>query len=135
MPMRKSFVDRGGVFVQSFWNTVTILFLEYCHDTLTFLPYYNHHSYTKAKEDLANALLILNNNLENRTFLVGDSVTLADITIVSALFYPFKLVADPLYLEKFPNVTRWFAHCTSQAEFMAVVGKVTMCQTELVAMK
>lgn len=47
-----------------------------------------------AKKDLLAALQVLNTHLATRTFLVGNSVTLADICCVSALIYPMKLVLD-----------------------------------------
>lgn len=92
-----------------------------------------YHRYEKAKEDLAKALTTLNNYLANNTYLVGDQITLADIIIASTLLYPMKLVADETYRKPFEHVVRWFQSCVSQPEFEAVVGKVEMCKTELLA--
>lgn len=90
-------------------------------------------AYDKAKSDLTKALTTLNNFLENKKFLVNDNITLADITIASALVYPFKLVCDETYRKSFPNVIRWFTECTSQNEFKAVIGTVSLCKKELLA--
>ena len=49
---------------------------------------------SKAKSDLSVALKVLDKELLAKTYLVGDKITLADITIVSTLVYPFKFVAD-----------------------------------------
>ena len=47
---------------------------------------YNEKAYTEAKKDMSNALTILNTHLgSNNAFLVGNAVTLADITIGTAL--------------------------------------------------
>jgi elongation factor 1-gamma len=78
-------------------------------------------------------LTILDAHLLHRTYLVGEQITLADIAIVSALLYPFKLVTDKNYLKNYNNVTRWFTTCVNQAEFAAVVGTVVMCKKELLA--
>lgn len=74
---------------------------------------------------------MLENHLETKTFLVGNKITLADITIVSSLVYPFKFVADAAYRTPFPNVMRWFTTCVHQPEFEAVIGSVTLATKEL----
>lgn len=89
--------------------------------------------YTKAKNDVASALTILNNHLLYRSYLVGDQITLADICVVSALVYPMKLVCDKNFLKPFVNVIRWFTTCVNQPQFKAVLGDVTMCKAELLA--
>lgn len=91
----------------------------------------NDAATAKAKEDLANALKVLEKHLKDKTFLVGHKVSLADITIASALVYPFKFVADAAYRKPFPNVMRWFDLCVHQPQFQAVVGDVALCKTEL----
>ena len=90
-------------------------------------------SYEKAKVDLAKGLEILNNHLATKTYLVNDQITLADITVASALVYPFKLVCDRAYLKPFGNVVRWFTDCVNQPEFKAVIGTVVMCKKEITA--
>lgn len=90
-------------------------------------------AYEKAKGDFAKALTVLNAHLEGKTYLVNDKVTLADITIASALVYPLKLVCDEEFRKPFGNVIRWFNDCVSQDEFKAVIGSVTLCKKELVA--
>jgi elongation factor 1-gamma len=85
----------------------------------------------KAKNDLGRALGVLEAHLADKTYLVGHRVTLADITVVSALVYPFKFVADAAYRAAFPNVIRWFSTCVNQREFVAVVGKVVLCEKAL----
>eukprot|EP00978_Attheya_sp_CCMP212_P019755 scaffold55662_cov53-Attheya_sp.AAC.4 len=93
----------------------------------------NEFSYEKSKADLAAALAIINDHLLDKTYLVGDQITLADICVVSALLYPMKLVCDKAYLKPFGNVVRWFQTCVNQPEFKAVVGSVTMCKKEMPA--
>ena len=94
---------------------------------------WNAVAYEKAKTDLATALAKVEKYLADRTFLVGEQVTLADITLVSALVYVMKLVADKVYLKPFGNVVRWFMTVVNQPEFTAVVGKVELAKEELLA--
>lgn len=92
----------------------------------------NQKRYEKARTDLAQALTILNTHLENRQFLINDNnITLADITIVSALIYPFKLVCDEKYRKPFPNVIRWFNACVCEKQFESIIGTVVLCKKEL----
>ena len=51
-----------------------------------FLPA-NPKSMNKGKKDLVEALKVLENHLRSRSFVVGNTVTLADIVLTSALVY------------------------------------------------
>jgi elongation factor 1-gamma len=82
---------------------------------------------------LGTALSVLNAYLLDKTYLVGNQVTLADIVVASTLLYPFKLVADKGYLKNYGNVVRWFNTCVNQAEFQQVIGQVALCKKELTA--
>lgn len=80
----------------------------------------NESNSAKAAKDLGAALGVLNDALQDKTFLIHDSlVTLADIVIASTLLYPFKFVADATYLKPYPNVVRWFQNCVGQQDFAA----------------
>ncbi len=46
---------------------------------------YNDKANTEGKKELTNALNVVNQHLLNNTFLVGNAVTLADITLATAL--------------------------------------------------
>jgi elongation factor 1-gamma len=99
------------------------------YPVLGYMPF-NATSNEKAKADLAKALATLETHLATRTYLVGNKVTLADITVVSALVYPFKFVADAKYRGPFPNVMRWFDTCVNQPAFSAVIGTVVLATKE-----
>merc|ERR1711935_953825 len=102
------------------------------YPTAGFMPF-QKAAYEKAKTDLAAGLTILNNHLLDKTYLVNDQITLADITVVSALLYPMKLVCDKNFLKPFTNVVRWFTTCVNQKEFKDVVGAVQLCKKETTA--
>jgi len=90
-------------------------------------------AYTKAKDDVGKALSVLNEHLVDKTYIVGERITLADICLASTLVYPLKLVCDKNFLKSYGNVTRWFQTCVNQPQFEAVIGKVTLCKKELTA--
>jgi len=102
------------------------------YPALGYMPF-QKPAYEKAKADLAKGLETLNTYLLTKTYLVGDQITLADITVASALVYPMKLVCDKAYLKPFGNVVRWFNTCVNQPEFKKVVGAVTLCKKEVMA--
>lgn len=116
--------------------------IDFCsHDvelpaTLWYYPFlgiapYNALLTAKAKADLARALTVMETHLKDKTYMVGQKITLADIVLASALIYPFKFVAEPAYRADFTAVMRWFDTCVNQPQFEAVVGKVVLCEKEL----
>ena len=86
----------------------------------------NAASTERAKQDLARALGALQSHLASSTYLVGQTVTLADIAVACSLLNAFKLVMDATYLEPFGSVVRWFATCVNQPEFIAVLGETKL---------
>merc|ERR1711972_810580 len=79
-----------------------------------------------AKEDVKRALTVLNNHLLHNTFMVGHSVTLADISICCAPVDGMRLVLDQGFRKDFGNVMRWFNLCLAQPEFSGVLGEVKL---------
>mmetsp|Transcript_20433 Transcript_20433/g.33572 ORF Transcript_20433/g.33572 Transcript_20433/m.33572 type:complete len:437 (+) Transcript_20433:91-1401(+) len=102
------------------------------YPVIGYMPF-NPLATEKAKTDLAKALGVLEGHLLDKTYLVGDKITLADITLCSTLVYPMKLVMDAAYRADFPCVQRWFTTVVNQPQFKAVVGEVVLCETELTA--
>eukprot|EP00061_Rhincodon_typus_P007510 g29273.t1 len=77
-----------------------------------------------AKEEVKKVLGILNEYLKTRTFLVGERVTLADITVVCSLLWLYKQVLEPSFRQPYTNMNRWFITCINQPQFKAVLGEV-----------
>jgi len=84
---------------------------------------YNKQNTERAKEDIKLALGVLNQHLLTRTYLVGERITLADITVASNLLSLYQLVLDPEFRKPFQNVNRWFTTLVHQPQFEAIVGK------------
>uniref|UniRef100_A0AAQ5ZXB7 Valine--tRNA ligase n=1 Tax=Amphiprion ocellaris TaxID=80972 RepID=A0AAQ5ZXB7_AMPOC len=87
--------------------------------------------------ELMRVLKVLDQALEPRTFLVGESITLADMAVATAVLLPFKYVLhiilfsfalEPSDRETLTNVTRWFTTCINQPQFMKVLGQITLCE-------
>lgn len=81
--------------------------------------------------DVYGAMADLNAQLKTRTYLVGDQLTLADISIVASLSHLFKFFLGEDRQREFPYVTRYFIACASTREFKAVLGPVALCRESL----
>ncbi|KAK2844778.1 hypothetical protein Q5P01_011437 [Channa striata] len=80
-----------------------------------------------SRAELMRVLKVLNQALEPRTFLVGESITLADVAVATAVLLPFKYALEPLDRQTLTNVTRWFTTCINQPQFLKVLGKISLC--------
>jgi elongation factor 1-gamma len=89
---------------------------------------YNKQNTERAKEDIKTALCILNDHLLTRTYLVGERISLADITVASYLVELYRLVLDPEFRKPYQNTNRWFITLVNQQQFLDVVGNVTLCE-------
>ena len=77
------------------------------------------------------ALGALNTVLLTKTYLVGHTITYADIAIVTSLVNTFNLVLDKPIRNEFKNVTRYFTTVVAQPLFKKYLGEVTLCETPL----
>merc|ERR1712034_257806 len=88
---------------------------------------FNKNATDRAKEDIKAALKTLNDHLLTRTFLVGERVTLADISVACTLLSLYKQVLDPAFRGSLTNVNRWFTTVINQPNAKAVLGEVVLC--------
>jgi len=87
-------------------------------------------AYSEARKDVEKALTILNDHLLHETFLVGDRITFADISIAVPLVEMYREVFDTAWRAKFPNVNRWFETLVNQPNFFEIFGKVEFAKNE-----
>eukprot|EP00088_Acartia_fossae_P008089 TRINITY_DN1380_c0_g1_i4.p1 TRINITY_DN1380_c0_g1~~TRINITY_DN1380_c0_g1_i4.p1 ORF type:complete len:428 (-),score=141.96 TRINITY_DN1380_c0_g1_i4:135-1418(-) len=88
---------------------------------------YNKNQTDRAKDDIKKCLEYLNSHLLTKTFLVGERVTLADISVCCTMLSLFKYVLDPAFRKPFMNVTRWFTTVINQPNVKAVIGEFALC--------
>ncbi|CAH1402744.1 unnamed protein product, partial [Nezara viridula] len=91
---------------------------------------YNKQAVNNAKNDLKNILTHLNNFLLCRTYLVGERISLADITVACTLLNAYKVVLDSSFRKGFQNVNRWFNTIINQPKVKNILGEVKFCETE-----
>ncbi|XP_033225687.1 alanine--tRNA ligase, cytoplasmic [Belonocnema kinseyi] len=81
-----------------------------------------------AKEEIFNLVAALDKTLLSKTFLVGERVTLADISIFTALMPLFEHVFDAKLRQKYQNLNRWFNTMLEQPEVREVIGNFIFCE-------
>ncbi|KAJ4797603.1 Elongation factor 1-gamma [Rhynchospora pubera] len=73
---------------------------------------------------LKRSLDALNTHLANNTYLVGHSVTLADIVMTCSLCRGYSRIMTKAFTSEFPHVERYFWTMVNQPNVKKVIGKV-----------
>jgi elongation factor 1-gamma len=92
-------------------------------------PRLGYMPYVPASEEigiagLKRSLGALNTHLRSNTFLVGHSVTLADIVMTCNLYHGFARIFTKAFTCAFPHVERYFWTMVNQPNFKKVIGDV-----------
>ena len=69
-------------------------------------------------EALARPLAVLDGHLQDRSHMVGDRFTAADIAVAECLRYA---QGRATLMARYPNVTRWLAACQSRPAFVEMM--------------
>nr|GMD66549.1 elongation factor 1-gamma 2-like [Ipomoea batatas] len=80
---------------------------------------------------LKRALEALNTHLASNTYLVGHSVTLADIIMTCNLSIGFKMIMTKAFTKEFPHVERYFWTMVKQPNFCKILGEVKQAESVL----
>ncbi|XP_077251464.1 elongation factor 1-gamma-like isoform X2 [Tasmannia lanceolata] len=78
---------------------------------------------------LKRALAALNTHLAMNTYLVGESVTLADIVMTCNLYVGFKQVMTKTFTSEFPHVERYFWTLINQPNFFKFFGELKQVES------
>jgi elongation factor 1-gamma len=89
---------------------------------------FNKQGTEHAKDEVKAALSVLNNHLETRTYLVGERISLADISVACNLLLLYQWVLDPEFRKPYANTNRWFTTLVNQPQFKAVIGDFKFCE-------
>ncbi|CAL5199670.1 unnamed protein product [Lathyrus oleraceus] len=100
-----------------------------------YYPRVGYGTYLPPAEEAAiagvkRALTALNTHLASNTYLVGHSVTLADIIMISNLYLGFTKILLKTFTSDFPHVERYFWTLVNQPNFRKILGQAK--QTEAV---
>jgi len=88
---------------------------------------YDKKVFEELQGGLVTELFALEKHLEASTWLVGNSITLADVVACALLKYLLEAVLEPGKRKAFPATVRWFETCLSQPFMEKALGKCTYC--------
>ena len=71
----------------------------------------------------------MNTHLASNTFLVGHSVTLADIVMTCNLYHGFARILTKTFTSEFPHVERYFWTMVNQPNMKKVMGDVKQAES------
>jgi elongation factor 1-gamma len=74
--------------------------------------------------ELVKFLKVIDGRLGKKHFLVGDKLSLADVTLVTDLSYFFKFLFTDKERKELPHITPYFERIVALPEFRAVLGKI-----------
>ncbi|KAJ1893270.1 translation elongation factor activity protein, partial [Kickxella alabastrina] len=102
----------------------------------TLAPLMGHAKFFKpvhqqVEEQFFRFIDVLNTQLINRTFLVGERLTIADVVFTCDLLYSFQLYLTSEDRDKYRNLTRYFTTITAEPAFKAVLGDVVYCEKRI----
>jgi elongation factor 1-gamma len=90
--------------------------------SLSIMPF-NKEQVAKAKLETERCLTSLDGYLSTRTYLVGESVTLADICLFTTLVDLYKNLLDAGEKKAFVNTNRWFDTILNQPKVQEALNK------------
>ena len=93
---------------------------------------YNKKFADSAKSKLNKFMKILEKQINEKKYILGDTITLADVSLFRHLKLFFQLVF-PEGMRKyfFPKVNTWFTTISNSPEVKKVYGKVLLCERPL----
>ncbi|XP_015115992.1 elongation factor 1-gamma [Diachasma alloeum] len=91
----------------------------------------NKQTIEHAKEDVAKVLTALNVHLLPKTYLVGERITLADISVAMTLLHLYQYVLEPKLRQPYQNVNRWFQTIVNQPEAIKIIGTFKLADKTL----
>ncbi|KAG2130348.1 hypothetical protein DEU56DRAFT_467073 [Suillus clintonianus] len=97
---------------------------------MNFLPY-SKGIHTVAAERQLRSLITLEAHLSTRTFLVGDRITLADITAASVLQRVVAITADAAVRANLVNTVRFLETIVHQPKLEAIFGPIEYTEKAL----
>jgi len=92
---------------------------------------YDKEKYENSIEGAKKLLRVLDDRLKQNKYLVGDSVSVADIAVVSVLNYYFRYFFDEKFRKPYPNLVKYYESVANEENFKNVLGKPYLCKTAL----
>jgi elongation factor 1-gamma len=88
----------------------------------------DHPAVDQAKHELISQLQHFDKYLHTRTYLVGERISVADVSVALNLLSAFTNVLDSKARSQLVNVTRWFNTVINQKHVKEVIGNVKLAE-------
>lgn len=115
--------QRGQAMTWIVWTNVTFgeAVGRFARNTSDWVPQEQHNAAAAeaAQKDITNCLRILDEHLQGKSYLVGESYTLADTHLNSFTDWLRYMNMD---LSAYPNLAAWSARCTDRPAYKAVMA-------------
>jgi len=82
-------------------------------------------------EGLKKLLRIIDDRVKQNKFLVGDSVSIADIAVVTSLTFLFRYFFDEKFRKPFPNLTKYYETIANEENFKKIQGRPFLIKNAL----
>jgi len=119
----KTVEDRGRAIQWSFWAMLETekSLLEFLFNTLILPPDQRDAAACEAAvSELQAPMRVLDDALEGREFLLGDSFSVADLNVAAVFSWAVPAKLD---LSGFPNLSRWLLACIGRPAARAALAK------------
>ena len=90
---------------------------------------YNKKAVEESSKAALAAIAIVEKHLADKTYLVGERLTLADLFATGIIARGFEYFFDKEWREKNPHVTRWYTTVYNQPAYSAVAPEFTLLDT------
>jgi glutathione S-transferase len=72
-------------------------------------------------------LEVLNKAIEKKEYFVGSELTIADIVIFAALYWPFSFATSDKDRKPYPHLMKWYLRMGVEEWFLGRSGKLRLC--------
>jgi len=85
-------------------------------------------TYAEGLKNYKAHLQLINTHLKDKTYLVGNQITAADIVLCINTVLPFQTVLDPGFRKGMPNLSAWIENILKNPHVSKRLGNVKLCQ-------
>mmetsp|Transcript_17259 Transcript_17259/g.17197 ORF Transcript_17259/g.17197 Transcript_17259/m.17197 type:complete len:330 (+) Transcript_17259:207-1196(+) len=85
----------------------------------------------KSAKEVTKHLKAIDKLLKRHRYLCGDELTIADISLISALVYPFRMLIDENQRKNIKSVVELFTKVAELPHFKLVWGNAKFCTSQL----
>jgi elongation factor 1-gamma len=120
-------IDKARVLQWMFFsdNELIPTVFNYLFPVLGLLP--DKNTCSQSKVQVTKILALLNDYLKDRVYLVGESVTLADLSVATSLMPLLEHGLEEVDRQPFVHLLRWFETVIRKKASEAVIGKFEFC--------